>query len=54
MTDEQTCEGLDCAWCGVLDCPREKKKKEEDVNIVQNNSESYAKKIHNATTEKTR
>lgn len=21
MIDEQTCEGLDCAWCGVLDCP---------------------------------
>lgn len=44
MTDKQTCEGLDCAWCGVLDCPREKKKKEESVKIVQNNSGSYAKK----------
>ena len=52
MTDKQTCEGLDCAWCGVLDCPREKKKKEESVKNVQNNSGSYAKKIHNATTKK--
>lgn len=28
MTDKQACDGLDCAWCGALDCPREKKKKE--------------------------
>lgn len=25
MTNKQTCDGLDCAWCGALDCPREKK-----------------------------
>ena len=25
MTNKQTCEGLDCAWCMALDCPKEKK-----------------------------
>lgn len=25
MTNKQTCEGLDRAWCMALDCPKEKK-----------------------------
>ena len=45
MTDKQTCDGLDCAWCGALDCPREKKKKEESVKIVQNNFKSNVKNV---------
>lgn len=35
MTDKQACDGLDCAWCGALDCPREKKKKEESVKTKE-------------------
>lgn len=22
--EELKCDGLDCAWCGIVDCPREK------------------------------
>ena len=45
MTDKQTCDGLDCAWCGALDCPREKKKKEENVKIVQKGFKSDVKNV---------
>lgn len=26
---EFECEGIDCAWCGIVDCPREKKSLDE-------------------------
>lgn len=24
--EELKCDGIDCAWCGIVDCPREKNK----------------------------
>ena len=24
--EELECDGIDCAWCGIVDCPREKNK----------------------------
>lgn len=42
MTNKQTCDGLDCAWCGALDCPREKKEIFVDgVNVSK--CENYSK-----------
>ena len=31
MTNKQTCDGLDCAWCGALDCPRENERKNQMI-----------------------
>ena len=28
--EQLKCDGLDCAWCGIVDCPREKHTIEEN------------------------
>lgn len=27
--EELECDGIDCAWCGIVDCPREKNKSQK-------------------------
>ena len=44
MKDKQICDGLDCAWCTELNCPRE-----QNTFIYTDNStkDNTLEKIHN-------
>lgn len=35
MTDKQTCDGLDCAWCVVFDCPIENERRKARVKELE-------------------
>lgn len=51
MTDKQTCDGLDCAWCMALDCPRENERLKARVKELEEQLDKIEKLIEPYQTE---